>query len=170
MALRRQQVAKILGVSITTLKKWHGTHLNPTRSSEGAYEYDRTEVHRLLALRAKEGKRRSRPSSKGEYKDREGRKAAIAFSMFEDGASLRDVVIALAVVPSAVKHWWRDWRDGYQRKFDLESSATPKAELTADAAQRDALVTPTLAGLDEKKLEPKPEHDEAIASLLKGQS
>src|SRR3954453_9539338 len=85
--LTRSEVAEVLRVSVTTVRRLQGRELHPQRSEEGVYLFDPSEVDELCA-------RRPPPPEPRDCRD-PGELAAEAFKLLRDGADVRDLVIAL---------------------------------------------------------------------------
>lgn len=98
--LTRTQAAQLLGVSVATVRRMEGTKLHPTVDQLGRHVFARAEVVELAQGRARTvAKRRT-----------DGRIAAKVFTMFEDGAELPEIVIALEVEPRVVRELYAEWR------------------------------------------------------------
>jgi hypothetical protein len=96
--LTRKQVAALLGVAETSVRRLEGTHLHPIRRGRFVF-FDAQEVERCAA----EGTRRQ-PDS--------GEIAARAFELFRSGRDFRDVVIELRQTPDRVRQLYREYALG----------------------------------------------------------
>jgi hypothetical protein len=107
--LTRSQVAHQLGVGVTAVHRLRvNGELHPQRDDAGVWRYDPADVLRAAAKRGVRG-----PRTKGET-------AARAFEMFELGAGLREVVMALHLTPEEVRRLYRDF------KFSLYAPSLPQ--------------------------------------------
>lgn len=97
--LTRSQVAHQLGIGVTAVHRLrvHGD-LHPQRDKAGVWRYDPADVIRAAAKRGIKGQRT------------EGETAAVAFQMFELGAGLREVVMALNLTPEQVRGLYSDFK------------------------------------------------------------
>ncbi len=101
--LTRQQVARQLGVGITTvLRMCQRGELHPKQAANGFWRYDPAEVVRVSAQRTPPARRTA------------GHTSAAAFHMFETGGELKDIVMALALTPEEVLRLYKYW----QRSLD----------------------------------------------------
>jgi transposase-like protein len=97
--LTRQQVARQLGVGITTvLRMCQRGELHPKQAANGVWRYDPAEVVRLCAQRTTPGRRTL------------GQTTAAAYQMFDTGAELKDIVLALQISADEVRRHYRDWQ------------------------------------------------------------
>jgi hypothetical protein len=94
--LTRGEVAEMMRVSITTVRRLQGRDLHPRRSSEGFYLFDPREVEQARA-------RRPPAPEQSERRDDPGELAAEAFKLLRDGVDVRDVVIALRRPPKEIE-------------------------------------------------------------------
>jgi hypothetical protein len=99
--LTRGEVAEIIRVSVTTVRRLQGRELHPRRSSEGVYLFDPREVEEVRA-------RRPRPPESIECRE-PGELAAETFRLFRDGVDVRDVVIAVRRPPTEIEALHTDW-------------------------------------------------------------
>lgn len=99
--ITRGEVAGLMGVSITTVRRLQGRDLHPRRSADGVYLFDPREVEEVRA-------RRPPPPEKVDSLG-PGELAAAAFKLFRDGVDVRDAVIALARQPAEVEALYADW-------------------------------------------------------------
>lgn len=99
--ITRSEVAEIMRVSVTTVRRLQGRELHPLRSPEGVYLFDPREVEEVRA-------RRPPPPGPVEHQD-PGGFAAEAFKLFRDGVDVRDAVIALRRSPGEVETLYADW-------------------------------------------------------------
>lgn len=83
--VNRRQASTILGVPGTTLRRLEGRELHPVRREDGQWWFRLDEVLELC----------SKPIQPEEPAIAEGELTAAAFALFEEGKSVREVVIAL---------------------------------------------------------------------------
>lgn len=97
--MTRSQVAQQLGIGITAVHRMRANgDLHPERDDSGVWRYDPADVIRAAAKRGIQGYRT------------EGETAAIAFRMFDMGAGLREVVMALLLTPGQVRELYSDFK------------------------------------------------------------
>jgi hypothetical protein len=126
--LRRTEVARRLGVSLTTLRRMEGTHLHPATGPDGIHLFDEAEVEAaVITYRGIRARSAAKPS--------DGEIAAAAFELFDNGTSLVDVVKQLQVQPERVGALHRAWASLRQAKLASPSSpvTTAEGELAAAA-------------------------------------
>jgi DNA-binding transcriptional MerR regulator len=96
--LTRTQVARQLGVSITTVHRLRQKgYLHPQQDVDGIQRYDLFEVVRVGGIRGLTHKRT------------EGETTSLAFQMFERGSELAEVVITLQLSTDEVRQLYRDF-------------------------------------------------------------
>ena len=154
-ALTRDDVAKRLGVSISTVRRLEGTRLHPLVDGKGVRRFKASDVERLTkALEAEQRSPRNAQQavvraaemSKGEL-------AALVFERLEQRHSLSEIVIALRVPPEDVRELYHTWLVGlWAGELQRKEPARPARHTDQDAIRR---VTPEqlaqlLAGLPEK--------------------
>jgi DNA-binding XRE family transcriptional regulator len=94
----RAEVAKRLGVDPSTVYRWEQKGLlRPFTDAHGVTRYEETDIQRVIASKVPRGGRVP------------GEVAALAFSMFEDGASVVAIVIACARSPRDVRQLHAEW-------------------------------------------------------------
>ncbi|HVV51742.1 MAG TPA: helix-turn-helix domain-containing protein [Polyangia bacterium] len=97
--MTRSQVAHQLGIGVTAVHRLRVSgELHPQRDDAGVWRYDPADVIRAAARRGVRGPRT------------EGETAARAFEMFEMGAGLREVVMALHLTPEQVRQLYSDFK------------------------------------------------------------
>ena len=99
--ITRGEVAELMRVSITTVRRLQGRDLHPRRSAEGVFLFDPREVEEVRA-------RRPPPPEEVQCLG-PGELAAAAFKLFRDGVDVRDAVIALQRLPTEVEALYADW-------------------------------------------------------------
>jgi hypothetical protein len=97
--LTRAQVAKQLGVSISSVRRMEGRELHPKRLPDGTHVFAEDEIAALVASRPAPP---PPPLSEGEL-------AAKLFAMFASGKELRDIVIELKIPPRTVRELFAQW-------------------------------------------------------------
>jgi hypothetical protein len=101
--LTRGQVARQLGTTTTTVHRMRlRGELHPKRGADGVYRYDPAEVIQVAATRGAPGNLSA------------GQVAARAFTMFDQGGELREIVQALQITPEEVFRLYALW----QRSLD----------------------------------------------------
>jgi hypothetical protein len=128
--LRRTEVARRLGISLTTLRRMEGTRLHPATGPDGVRFFDEAEVE--AAVVTFQGIRARRAAT---LKPSDGEIAAAAFELFDGGTSLVEVVKQLQVAPDRLGALHRAWAS--LRRGNLASTpsppTTPEGELAAAA-------------------------------------
>jgi hypothetical protein len=95
--LTRNQVARRLGVHITTVRRLErAKKLRPQKNEHGTWLFDAQEVEQLAAART------SAATS--------GAVAARVFQALRDGFSLQDIVIAFQLPPRVVRELYAEWQ------------------------------------------------------------
>ena len=132
--LTRAQVARALGVGVSTVRRLEGRVLHPVVGIDGIHRFDPREVEEHQAssgaaprAAAKPPRERSRKGSADPGV--EGKRHARAFRLFEAGRSHAEVVIEAALPSHIVRQLHEEWRAGYRRP------APPPAEDTEPAAR-----------------------------------
>jgi hypothetical protein len=108
--LTRANVAELLGVSTSTVRRLEGSTLHPVQSRSGVWWFDAEQVERL---RASETHRTRAYGGRG--KD-PGRTAARVFEMFDAGCNLRQVVVRTKLEPHAVRELFREYNTPLGKK------------------------------------------------------
>jgi hypothetical protein len=98
--LTRRQVALLLGIAEEDVQRLDGTVLHPTQRSDRAWQYDPGELRRVLGRGAGSGNDNRAP---------DGDVTAAAFSLFEQGRTLPEVVIATKQTAQVVTELRRDY-------------------------------------------------------------
>jgi hypothetical protein len=99
--LTRGEVAAVMRVSITTVRRLQGRELHPRRSPDGFYLFDPREVEVARARRPPQPD----PRECGDA----GELAAETFKFLRDGVDIRDVVIALRRPTKEIEALYVDW-------------------------------------------------------------
>ena len=129
-ALTRDDVAKRLGVSISTVRRLEGTRLHPTIDDNSVRRFKASDVERLAKeleaeqrspRNAQQAVVRAAQMSKGEI-------AALVFERLEQRHSLAEIVIALRVPPEDVRDLYHTWLVGlWAGELQRPEPALPRA-------------------------------------------
>jgi hypothetical protein len=103
--LTRAGVAKLLGVSIGTVRNLEKEGALRTTKDGSVNLFDPKEVAKLKATRDRAGARRAAPLSEGEI-------AAACFERFRQGVGVVDIVIELKIPPAKVRELLRQFFAG----------------------------------------------------------
>jgi DNA-binding transcriptional MerR regulator len=141
-ALTRDDVAKRLGVSISTVRRLEGTRLHPSIDGNSVRRFKASDVERLAKeleaeqrspRNAQQAVVRAAEMSKGEL-------AALVFEKLEQRHSLSEIVIALRVPPEDVRDLYHTWLVGlWTGELQRKEPALPARHTDQDAIRR---VTP----------------------------
>ena len=141
-ALTRDDVAKRLGVSISTVRRLEGTRLHPQIDDKSVRRFKASDVERLAKeleaeqrspRNAQHAVVRAAEMSKGEL-------AARVFERLEQRHSLSEIVIALRVPPEDVRELYHTWLVGlWAGELQRTEPALPARHTDQDAIRR---VTP----------------------------
>jgi len=141
-ALTRDDVAKRLGVSISTVRRLEGTRLHPSIDGNSVRRFKASDVERLAKELEAEQRSprnvqqavvRAAEMSKGEL-------AALVFERLEQRHSLSEIVIALRVPPEDVRELYHTWLVGlWAGELQRKEPALPARHTDQDAIRR---VTP----------------------------
>ena len=101
--LTRAQVAQRLGISISSVRRLEGGALHPLKDASGVYRFAAAEVEAARASR----KSRPRPLTDGEL-------AAVAFRRFDEGTTLRALVIEFRQPPIVFRRLFREWTTSFE--------------------------------------------------------
>jgi hypothetical protein len=133
--LTRAEVARRLGVSVTTLRRMEGTKLHPTRRADGVHVFDETEVESVLVTYRQVRSRTTRVTVE------DGAIAARAFECFDQRVSVSEVVKRLEIAPERAAALQLAW--SRLNRIDLNSGiaheVTPEGELAARAFEMFAM-------------------------------
>lgn len=138
-ALTRDDVAKRLGVSISTVHRLEGTRLHPSIDSNSVRRFKASDVERLAKeleaeqrspRNAQQAVVRAAEMSKGEL-------AALVFEKLEQRHSLSEIVIALRVPPEDVRDLYHTWLVGlWSGELQRKEPALPARHTDQDAVRR----------------------------------
>ena len=140
--LTRDDVAKRLGVSISTVRRLEGTRLHPSIDDKSVRRFKVSDVERLAKeleaeqrspRNAQHAVVRAAEMSKGEL-------AALVFERLEQRHSLSEIVIVLRVPPEDVRELYHTWLVGlWAGELQRKEPALPARHTDHDAIRR---VTP----------------------------
>ncbi len=120
--LTRREVAKRLGVSVSTVRRMEGVELHPIQDHQGIWRFAEDEVRKAAKSR--------RPGRSRYARAQDGPIAARVFKAFAAGHTLREIVIEHEVHPAVVRdlyaHWLVRLEDGEEERRD---AATRREEL-----------------------------------------
>lgn len=119
--MTRGDVARYLGVHVSTVRRLEGIELHPQRLGN-AYVFESAEVE---ALGRKRGMR-----APGVGMLKEGELAARAFEAFDANVPFREIVKQLKIAPEKVKAWYLEWRTPIEEAY-ARVEAEKKAALAA---------------------------------------
>ena len=88
--LTRSEVAAILGVHISTVRRLEGRDLHPIRDANGVHYFDRREVEDLAARRGRSGRR-------------SGAMAARVYQLLRDRKTIGEIVCETELAPAEVR-------------------------------------------------------------------
>jgi DNA-binding transcriptional MerR regulator len=138
-ALTRDDVAKRLGVSVSTVRRLEGTRLHPVIDDKGVRRFKASDVERLAKelqaeqrspRNAQQAVMRAAEMSKGEL-------AALVFERLEQRHSLSEIVIALRVPPEDVRELYHTWLVGlWAGELQRKEPALPARHTDQDVNRR----------------------------------
>jgi hypothetical protein len=143
--LTRADVAARLGVSTSTVRRYEGDLLHPTKGADGVNRFDSTEVAALAMtlLGQKPPKAKTKPT-RGTDAPRAaartpGEVAAEVFERLEQRQSLAEIVIGAQVTPDLVRELHREWQRGLiEGELEQEAPVLPAGEFRR---KRERIVT-----------------------------
>ena len=141
-ALTRDDVAKRLEVSISTVRRLEGTRLHPLIDDKGVRRFKASDVERL-AKEMQAEQRSPRNAQRAVVRAAEmpkGELAALVFERLEQRHSLSEIVIALRVPPEDVRELYHSWLVGlWAGELQRKEPALPARHTEQDVIRR---VTP----------------------------
>jgi hypothetical protein len=141
-ALTRDDVAKRLAVSISTVRRLEGTRLHPSIDDKSVRRFKASDVERL-AKELEAEKRSPRNAQQAVVRAAEmskGELAALVFERLEQRHSLSEIVIALRVPPEDVRDLYHTWLVGlWAGELQRKEPALPARHTDQDVIRR---VTP----------------------------
>lgn len=145
-ALTRDDVAKRLGVSISTVRRLEGTRLHPSIDDKSVRRFKASDVDRL-AKELEAEQRSPRNAQQAVVRAAEmpkGELAALVFERLEQRHSLSEIVIALRVPPEDVRELYHTWLVGlWAGELQRKEPALPARHTDEDVIRR---VTPVQLG------------------------
>lgn len=100
--LTRGQVARRLGLSLSTVRRMEGVQLKPIVGERGVRYFEETEIQTVLV--------RVRRTRMPNDERADGALAAAAFTLFRNGADVVDVVKQLREVPEKIEQLFGQWK------------------------------------------------------------
>lgn len=138
-ALTRDDVAKRLGVSISTVRRLEGTRLHPSIDDKSVRRFKASDVERL-AKELEAEQRSPRNAQQAVVRAAEvpkGELAALVFERLEQRHSLSEIVIALRVPPEDVRELYHTWLVGlWAGELQRPEPALPARHSDQDAIRR----------------------------------
>lgn len=138
-ALTRDDVAKRLGVSISTVRRLEGTRLHPLIDDKSVRRLKASDVERL-AKELEAEQRSPRNAQQAVVRAAEmpkGELAALVFERLEQRHSLSEIVIALRVPPEDVRELYHTWLVGlWAGELQRKEPALPSRHSDQDAIRR----------------------------------
>lgn len=138
-SLTRDAVAKRLGVSVSTVRRFEGTRLHPVITDKGVRMFTPESVERLAAALAAE-QNTPRAMQKAAMRAVElprGELAALVFERLEQRHSLAEIVIALRVPPEEVRELYHAWLVGlWSGELQRAKPALPTRHTEQDVVRR----------------------------------
>lgn len=138
-ALTRDDVAKRLDVSISTVRRLEGTRLHPLVDGKGVRRFKASDVERLAKeLLAEQRSPRNAQQAVLRAADLpKGELAAQVFERLEQRHSLSEIVIALRVPPEDVRELYHTWLVGLcAGELQRKEPALPARNSDQDAIRR----------------------------------
>ena len=138
-SLTRDDVAKRLGVSVSTVQRLEGSKLHPLIGENGVRRFKPNDVEQLAVVLAA-GRNTPRNAEKAVVRAIEltkGEVAALVFERLEQRHSLAEIVIALRVPPEEVRELYHTWLVGlWAGELQRSEPALPARNTDPDAARR----------------------------------
>jgi DNA-binding transcriptional MerR regulator len=154
--LTRDDVAKRLGVSLSTVRRFEGSRLHPLVTDKGVRRFKPADVEALaISLAAKRNTLRNAEKAYERAAELpKGELAALVFERLEQRHSLAEIVIALRVPPEDVRELYHSWLVGlWAGELQRKEPALPQRQTKQDIARqvtREELVQ-LLAALPEQR-------------------
>jgi hypothetical protein len=137
-ALTRDDVAKRLDVSISTVRRLEGTRLHPLIDDKGVRRFKASDVERL-AKELQAEQRSPRNAQQAVIRAAEmpkGELAALVFERLEQRHSLSEIVIALRVPPEDVRELYHAWLVGlWAGELQRKEPALPARHTDQEASR-----------------------------------
>jgi len=154
-ALTRDDVARRLDLSVSTVRRLEGTRLHPLIDDKGVRRFKASDVERL-AKELQAERRSPRNAQQAVARAAEmppGELAALVFERLEQRHSLSEIVIALRVPPEDVRELYHAWLVGlWAGELQRKEPALPARHTDQDVIRRATPVqlAQLLAALPEK--------------------
>jgi hypothetical protein len=137
-SLTRDDVAKRLDVSISTVRRLEGTRLHPLIDDKGVRRFKASDVERLAKeLQAEQrSPRNARQAVVRAAEMPKGELAALVFERLEQRHSLSEIVIALRVPPEDVRELYHSWLVGlWAGELQRKEPALPARHTDQEASR-----------------------------------
>lgn len=136
--LTRGQVARRLGMSLSSVRRMEGEHLKPIVDSRGVHYFEETEIQAVFV--------RVRRAREPHDERADGTLAAAAFTLFRRGADVIAVVKELREAPERIEALFEQWkRFRGALLLDAKSVAAIANALSADAFGDDRALVAAVA-------------------------
>jgi len=163
-SLTRDDVAKRLGVSVSTVRRLEGSRLHPLITDKGVRRFRPAEVEQLAAVLAAEQNtpRNAEKAAVRAVELTKGELAGLVFERLEQRHSLAEIVIALRVPPDDVRELYHTWLVGlWAGELQRPEPALPARHSDQDVIRR--VTREQLAAL----LDALPEHRSTRISVAR---
>jgi transcriptional regulator with XRE-family HTH domain len=142
--LTRTEVAKRLGVSTSTVRRYEGGRLHPVKDAAGAWTFDPAEVAALAAELVSDPAHT--PGARGVPQEAppelpRGELAARVFERLEQRQTLAEIVIGLRVAPELVRALYHEWLVGLT-EGELQQQPEPALPTDDERRARERHVSP----------------------------
>ncbi len=137
--LTRDDVAKRLGISVSTVRRYEGTRLEPAITDKGVRLFAVEQVERLAAAlaAAQSTPRGMQKAAVNAAQLSKGDLAALVFERLEQRHSLAEIVVALRVPPDDVRELYHAWLIGLcAGELQREEPALPQRHTDQDVVRR----------------------------------
>jgi DNA-binding transcriptional MerR regulator len=137
--LTRDDVAKRLGVSVSTVRRLEGSRLHPLITDKGVRRFKPGDVEQLAAVLAAEQNtpRNAEKAAVRAVELTKGELAALVFERLEQRHSLAEIVIALRVPPDDVRELYHTWLVGlWAGELQRSEPALPMRHTEQDVTRR----------------------------------
>jgi DNA-binding transcriptional MerR regulator len=138
-SLTRDDVAKRLGVSISTVRRLEGSRLHPLVTDKGVRRFRPADVEQLAAALAAEQNtpRNAQKAAAHAIELGKGELAARVFERLEQRHSLAEIVIALRLPPDEVRELYHTWLVGlWAGELQRPEPALPVRHTDQDVVRR----------------------------------
>ncbi len=138
-SLTRDDVAKRLGVSVSTVRRLEGSRLHPVITDRGVRRFKPADVEQLAAVLAAEQNtpRNAEKAALRAVELSKGELAALVFERLEQRHSLAEIVIALRVPPDDVRELYHTWLVGlWAGELQRSEPALPARHSDRDVIRR----------------------------------